>query len=211
MLGKVWSSGALAVVQNVAIIPSSVHPRDKLEGGLTDRLAELMYIPIYDMRQPDAGVLACLEVAISAAATEALVANIISEAADLLSQLQLALSKPEDMQRTSSGSSASPRSTPRMASPQTPSAQLPPLRMVPPPPQAMVAPAPSAFASAAACPPSMPGSPVTGSSYSSRSSTSSRSGSPTYRAASHLSRTSSMARTQSVRYLDGIGMDAMRE
>ena len=32
MLGKVWSSGALAVVQNVAIIPGSVHPRDKLEG-----------------------------------------------------------------------------------------------------------------------------------------------------------------------------------
>ena len=48
-----------------------------------------MYIPIYDMRQPDAGVLACLEVAVSAAATEALVANIISEAADLLSQLQV--------------------------------------------------------------------------------------------------------------------------
>ena len=33
MLGKVWSSGALQVVQNVAIIPHSVHPRDKLEGG----------------------------------------------------------------------------------------------------------------------------------------------------------------------------------
>lgn len=32
MLGKVWSSGALAVVQNVAIIPGTVHPRDKLEG-----------------------------------------------------------------------------------------------------------------------------------------------------------------------------------
>jgi len=35
MLGKVWSSGALAVVQNVAIIPGSVHPQDKLEGTAT--------------------------------------------------------------------------------------------------------------------------------------------------------------------------------
>lgn len=34
MLGKVWSSGALAVVQNVAIIPTSVHPRSKLDGQL---------------------------------------------------------------------------------------------------------------------------------------------------------------------------------
>ena len=32
MLGKVWSSGALAVIQNVAIIPGCVHPRDKLDG-----------------------------------------------------------------------------------------------------------------------------------------------------------------------------------
>ena len=33
MLGKVWSSGALAVVQNVAIIPTCVHPRNKLDGA----------------------------------------------------------------------------------------------------------------------------------------------------------------------------------
>lgn len=37
MLGKVWSSGALAVVQNVAIIPGSVHPQDKLEGTPASR------------------------------------------------------------------------------------------------------------------------------------------------------------------------------
>ena len=58
-------------------------------------MAELVYIPIYDQGQPGAGVLACLEVAISAVATEALVANVISEAADLLSQLQVSSpSKP---------------------------------------------------------------------------------------------------------------------
>lgn len=32
MLGKVWSSGALQVVQQVSIIPQSVHPRNKLKG-----------------------------------------------------------------------------------------------------------------------------------------------------------------------------------
>lgn len=34
MLGKVWSSGSLAVVQNLSIIPTSVHPRSKLHGAL---------------------------------------------------------------------------------------------------------------------------------------------------------------------------------
>ena len=33
MLGKVWSTGALQVVQNVAIIPQSVHPRNKLDSA----------------------------------------------------------------------------------------------------------------------------------------------------------------------------------
>lgn len=52
-------------------------------------MAELVYIPIYDLQQPGSGVLACLEVAISAVAIEALVANVIREAADLLSYLQV--------------------------------------------------------------------------------------------------------------------------
>lgn len=198
MLGKVWSSGALAVVQNVAIIPSSVHPRDKLEGGLTERMAELVYIPIYDQAQPDAGVLACLEVAVSAVATEALVANVISEAADLLAQLQLALSKQAPV---SSASAVSPTNTPRasppQAQPQTPRPQLPPVRMVPPAPQAMVGPT-------AAAPPSMPGSPVTASSCSSGSSNGS---SPR---AYGFSRAQSMARTQSVRCFYGLHVDAMQ-
>ena len=32
MLGKVWSTGALQVVQQIGIIPQSVHPRNKLKG-----------------------------------------------------------------------------------------------------------------------------------------------------------------------------------
>jgi hypothetical protein len=94
MLGKVWSSGALAVVQNVAIIPTSVHPRSKLDDNMTERVAELAYIPVYDLRQPEAGVVACLEVMMSAFATSALVANVISHTCDLLTQFQLSLGKP---------------------------------------------------------------------------------------------------------------------
>lgn len=94
MLGKVWSSGALAVVQNVAIIPTSVHPRSKLNDHMADRVAELAYIPVYDLRQPEAGVVACLEVMMSAFATSALVANVISHTCDLLTQFQLSLGKP---------------------------------------------------------------------------------------------------------------------
>ena len=33
MLGKVWSTGALQVVQQIGIIPQSVHPRNKLKGA----------------------------------------------------------------------------------------------------------------------------------------------------------------------------------
>jgi len=33
MMGKVFGSGALAVVQNVAIVPGCVHPRDKLDSA----------------------------------------------------------------------------------------------------------------------------------------------------------------------------------
>ena len=57
-------------------------------------MAELVYIPIYDLQQPSSGVLACLEVAISAVSMEALVANVISESADLLRYLQVGNSPP---------------------------------------------------------------------------------------------------------------------
>lgn len=96
MLGKVWSSGSLAVVQNLSIIPTSVHPRSKLHDSLVERVSELAYIPVYDLRNPDVGVVACLEVMMSTFATQALVANVISHTCDLLTQFQLSLGKPSD-------------------------------------------------------------------------------------------------------------------
>ncbi len=47
MLGKVWSSGALAVVQNVMIIPTSVHPRNKLNGESQEAAFDSFGILLY--------------------------------------------------------------------------------------------------------------------------------------------------------------------
>jgi hypothetical protein len=60
--------------------------------NMTERVAELAYIPVYDLRQPEVGVVACLEVMMSAFATSALVANVISHACDLLTQFQVCTS-----------------------------------------------------------------------------------------------------------------------
>ena len=52
-------------------------------------MSELAYIPVYDLRNPDVGVVACLEVMMSTFATQALVANVISHTCDLLTQFQV--------------------------------------------------------------------------------------------------------------------------
>lgn len=97
MIGKVWSSGALQVVQNVAIIPRTVHPRNKLEASASKLIAELVYIPIYDLTAPASGVVAILEVIVSASAVETMiVAAVISNVSTILEELQLSLSKPDD-------------------------------------------------------------------------------------------------------------------
>lgn len=108
------------------------------------------------------------------------------------------------MQRHASGGS-SPRSSTSVETavaavmpPATPAAHLPPLRVQPPAPQQHV----GSDGYPGTAPSSMPGSPVTGSSYSSsRSSTSSRAGSPTYRSSN-----TSMARTQSIRCMEAADM-----
>lgn len=52
-------------------------------------MSELAYIPVYDLRNPAAGVVACLEVLVSAATDSTFIANIITTAADLLSGYQV--------------------------------------------------------------------------------------------------------------------------
>ncbi|KAK9820507.1 hypothetical protein WJX72_011094 [[Myrmecia] bisecta] len=96
MMGKVWSTGALQVVQNLAILPSSVHPRNKLQGEAFANIAELIYVPVYALAAPQQGVVAVLEVVVSAKAQEAMVvANVISYLSNLLTDMELSISQPQ--------------------------------------------------------------------------------------------------------------------
>ncbi|KAK9846372.1 hypothetical protein WJX81_002535 [Elliptochloris bilobata] len=117
MLGKVWSTGALQVVQNVAIIPQSVHPRNKLDSSLARLVSELIYIPIYDVALPKDGVQAVLELVVAADAQEnQIVGNVISYVSNILDELQLSLAKPEEPAELPDFEMA-PRSPPQSAAP----------------------------------------------------------------------------------------------
>jgi hypothetical protein len=95
MLATTWACGALAIVQKLNVMPSSLHPCNKLlAGGVADLISELAYIPVYDLRSQTPSVVACLEVMVAAVADSTFLANIITTASDLLSGYALSLSKP---------------------------------------------------------------------------------------------------------------------
>ncbi|GLI61823.1 hypothetical protein VaNZ11_004335 [Volvox africanus] len=95
MPGKVWRSGAVQIVQNLRILPPSLHPRSQLSEAALERLAEALYIPIYDLSRPARGQVCVLEVLLSTRATEAmLVADVISFIGNLLTALHLSLANP---------------------------------------------------------------------------------------------------------------------
>ncbi|GLC35524.1 hypothetical protein PLESTB_000198300 [Pleodorina starrii] len=95
MPGKVWRSGAVQIVQNLRILPPSLHPRSQLSEEALERLAEALYIPIYDLSRPARGQICVLEVLLSTRATEAmLVADVISFIGNLLTALHLSLANP---------------------------------------------------------------------------------------------------------------------
>eukprot|EP00198_Chlamydomonas_reinhardtii_P004250 XP_001693586.1 predicted protein [Chlamydomonas reinhardtii] len=95
MPGKVWRSGAVQIVQNLRILPPTLHPRSQLSEEALERLAEALYIPIYDLARPLKGQVCVLEVLLSTRATEAmLVADVISFIGSLLTALNLSLANP---------------------------------------------------------------------------------------------------------------------
>ncbi len=59
-----------------------------------ERLAEALYIPIYDLTRPAKGQVCVLEVLLSSRATETLVADVISFISNVLTALQLSLANP---------------------------------------------------------------------------------------------------------------------
>lgn len=96
MPGRVWHSGCCTVVQNIHIIPPSLHPRSRLVDVQARRVAEIVYVPVYDpsSRNPS-GPVAVLEAFCAADATDSmLVANLISFIGSLLTSVQLSLSSP---------------------------------------------------------------------------------------------------------------------
>lgn len=90
MPGRVWRTGNVQVVQNLKIIPNCLHPRNKLDDAHVDRLAELVYIPVYDSARPHGGPVAVLEALLSFNSTDSmLVANFISFVGAALSCLKV--------------------------------------------------------------------------------------------------------------------------
>ncbi|KIZ04860.1 hypothetical protein MNEG_3092 [Monoraphidium neglectum] len=61
MPGRVFRSGHVQVVQNLRVLPSCLHPRSRLDGALADRVAEALYLPVYDRERPESGPAAVLE------------------------------------------------------------------------------------------------------------------------------------------------------
>lgn len=95
MPGRVFRSGCVQVVQNLRVLPSCLHPRSRLQGDLADRVAEALYLPVFDLSRPEEGPLAVLEALLSThAADSMLVANLMSFMGSQLSALQLSLSSP---------------------------------------------------------------------------------------------------------------------
>ncbi|MEW5318012.1 MAG: hypothetical protein WDW38_009266 [Sanguina aurantia] len=95
MPGKVWKSGAVQIVQNLKIIPPSLHPRSQLSDAMLELVAEALYIPVYDLALSGRGPVSVMEVLLSADATQAmLMADFLSCVSTLLSALHLSLANP---------------------------------------------------------------------------------------------------------------------
>lgn len=79
MPGRVWQTGSVQVVQNIGIIPPSIHPRCALQEAQLQAAAEVCYIPVYDICRPNDGPAAVFECILSSTAADTmLVATLIS-------------------------------------------------------------------------------------------------------------------------------------
>lgn len=94
MPGRVWRTGSVQIIQNIKIIPPTLHPRNRLSEEDIKKVAEVLYIPVYDAAR-SRGPVAVLEVFLSSHATDSmLVANLISYVGAVLTSLQLSLANP---------------------------------------------------------------------------------------------------------------------
>lgn len=95
MPGRVWRTGAVQVVQNAGMMPPGLHPRGQMSEGDLSRVAEVIYIPLFDMARPNEGPQGVLEAVLSRDATDPmLVANFISFVGATLLAMRLSLCSP---------------------------------------------------------------------------------------------------------------------
>lgn len=105
-MGKVWESGAVQVVQCADSLSPEMHPCNRLPGEMSRRIAECIYVPLYDgTGTVSQGVLAVVELLIRRHSDEYMVvANAISCLTHLMEALQLSLCNPHQQQAPPSGS-----------------------------------------------------------------------------------------------------------
>lgn len=95
MPGRAWIGGCVQVVQNLAIIPSCLHPRPRLTPAQQAAVAEVVYITVYDPARPRVGPVAVIEALTSARSTDSMmVANFISFVGSALLGTGLTLCDP---------------------------------------------------------------------------------------------------------------------
>lgn len=93
-MSKVWENGVVHVVQQATSLPESLHPVKYLDDKAAKSIAEVIYIPVYDLRPGTIakGVVAVVELMVHRGCRDAMViANLIGALTDIMNSLGLAL------------------------------------------------------------------------------------------------------------------------
>lgn len=95
MTGRVWRTGATQVVQNLRLVPPTMHPRLYLSDADLDCLGEALYIPVYDSYRVGAGPITVLEALLPAHSQHPICsADLLSFISAGLATLKLSVSDP---------------------------------------------------------------------------------------------------------------------
>lgn len=93
--GRVFRTGACQILQNLRLVPPTMHPRSYLKEELLDSVSEVLYIPVYDQLRPGVGPVTVLEALLAAHSPHAITsADLLSFVSAGLGSLQLSVSNP---------------------------------------------------------------------------------------------------------------------
>lgn len=91
---RVWRSGAVQVVQALSVIPLSLHPRSRLGERELGKLAEGLYIPIFNTMRPSRHPVVVLEVFFARNSCGFLIADVISFVETAVLSMGMSVSNP---------------------------------------------------------------------------------------------------------------------